>query len=635
MNRPPIKAFFHHFFQKLIWSHFQTFSLWLLRRRGLFLRTLLCWVIALILFPADDRDHFDTHFQMRGPQSKSSQIVLVNIRLSDMAALRSTPFSVGSPTREASETMDLSFWNKDLWKKLLDSLLHQNPHSIGVSFFFPETLLANETLTASDQALFNHPKIFWSATTIPGEISQFPMFGYNSKENVGTNTLPRDDDGVFRRVYPNQTDLFHLAEKTTGIRFPNESNLMINFRDATGGFPVYQFSDILNGRFENSRIFENKIVIIGPEISRGSLLRTPLGSMQRSEILAQICDNLLEQRWIYKLNFPSYSFLLLGLLLICIYIITTFPQSIAATMIFFVAIFWTASAVCLFDVWYVWIPLQTGLLMMMTAWLIFINYQVSRMERKNWALKQEQKYLHDLEQLKNNFVSLISHDLKTPIAKIQAIVDRLILQNPESLAYKDYVSLRKSSDELNKYIQSVLQVLRVESRDFKLNKESCDINEIIDNVIQQLSELASDKAIEIQTSLEPMFSIEMDSQLMKEVLLNLIENAIKYSDKNKTIKITSKDFGDQISVSIQDQGYGISKEDLPYIWGKFVRGKDEDLRSRGTGLGLYLVKYFIELHGGSIQIESHVGKGTLVKLYLPISHDAENASVIIQGGSHE
>lgn len=635
MNRPPITTFFHQFFQKLIWNHFQTLSLWLLRRRGLFLRTLLCWVIALILFPADDRDHFDTHLQMRGPQTKSSHIVLVNIRLSDMAALRSTSFLVSSPNRESSESTDISFWNKDLWKKFLENILHQNPRSIGVSFFFPETLLVSETISSSELAVFNHPKIFWSATTIPGEISQFPMFGYNSKENVGTNMLPRDDDGIFRRVYPNQTDLFHLAEKTTGVRFPNESNLMINFRDTTGGFPVYQLTDILNGRFDNSRIFENKIVIIGPEISRGSLLRTPIGSMQRSEILAQICDNLLEQRWIYKLNFPTYSLILLGLLLICIYIITTFPQSIAATMIFFVAIFWTASAVWLFDVWYVWIPLQTGLLMMMTAWLIFINYQVSRMERKNWALKQEQKYLHDLEQLKNNFVSLISHDLKTPIAKIQAIVDRLILQNPEPLAFKDYVSLRKSSDELNKYIQSVLQVLRVESRDFKLNKESCDINEIIENVIQQLSELASDKAIEIQTSLEPMFSIEMDSQLMKEVLLNLIENAIKYSDKNKTIKIISKDFGDQISVSIQDQGYGISKEDLPYIWGKFVRGKDEDLRSRGTGLGLYLVKYFIELHGGSIQIESQVGKGTLVKLYLPISHDVETASVIIQGGSHE
>ena len=623
MNRPPLNALFSQFFQKLLWNHIQSLSHWLLRRRGLFLRTLLCWVISLILFPADDRDHFDTHFQMRGPQPKNSQIVLINLRLNDIISLKATSSASGFFSKEISESIDSSFWDKNIWKNLLENILIQNPRSIGVSFYFSENILSVENLSPSDFTLFNHPKIFWAASTIPGEISQFPIFGYNSKENVGTNILPRDDDGVFRRVYPNQTDLFHLAEKTTGIRFPNESNLMINFRDAAGGFPVYQLIDILQGRITDPHFFENKIVLIGPEISRGSLLRTPLGNMQRSEILAHISDNLLEQRWIYKLNFPSYSFILLGLVLVCIYIITTFPQSIAATMIFFVAIFWTASAVWLFDVWYIWIPLQTGLLMIMTTWLIFINYQVSRMERKNWALKQEQKYLHDLEQLKNNFVSLISHDLKTPIAKIQAIVDRLILQNPESSTFKDYVSLRKSSDELNKYIQSVLQVLRVESRDFKLNKESCDINEIIENVLQQLSELASDK------------SIEMDSQLMKEVLLNLIENAIKYSEKNKIIKITSKDFGDQISVSIQDQGYGISKEDLPYIWGKFVRGKDEDLRSRGTGLGLYLVKYFIELHGGSIQIDSQVGKGTLVKLYLPISHDVEATSVIIPGGSDE
>jgi signal transduction histidine kinase len=230
--------------------------------------------------------------------------------------------------------------------------------------------------------------------------------------------------------------------------------------------------------------------------------------------------------------------------------------------------------------------------------------------------------LAELEQLKNNFVSLISHDLKTPIAKIQAIVDRLLNDSATLNFQGDLKSLRLSSDELNRYIQSILKVLRVESRDFQLNKEVGDINETVQEAIEQLTPLASEKGIQIESNLEPMFSIEVDFTLMREVLINLLENAIKYTPVGGKIQIASHEVAEKVWIEVQDTGEGIPAVEIANVWGKFVRGKDQDHKTKGTGLGLYLVKYFIELHGGEVFLESELGKGTKVSFSLPLEEES-------------
>jgi signal transduction histidine kinase len=235
--------------------------------------------------------------------------------------------------------------------------------------------------------------------------------------------------------------------------------------------------------------------------------------------------------------------------------------------------------------------------------------------------------MQELEQLKNNFVSLISHDLKTPIAKIQAVVNRLLPQHQGGELQSDLEALHASSEELHRYIQSILKVLRVESRDFRLHREVADINEVIEDAVLQLKPLAHDKEIKILTQLEPMFSSEFDVTLMKEVVINLIENAIKYSPLGSEIVIRSEERDNVIRVEVQDKGQGIAPDELEKVWQKFVRGKEQDLKSKGSGLGLYLVKYFIELHGGTVRIESELGKGSTVSFTLPVSDDMESTPV--------
>ncbi len=283
---------------------------------------------------------------------------------------------------------------------------------------------------------------------------------------------------------------------------------------------------------------------------------------------------------------------------------------------------WTAFSMWTFDTFYIWLPIASPLTLLVLIWIVYIGYQALRIEQAHNKLQQEQRYIAELEQLKNNFVSLISHDLKTPIAKIQAVIDRLTVQNslPDSVQ-EDFLNLKIYSEELNRYIQSILKVLRVESKDFKINKETADINGVIENVIERTRPLAKSKSISINLNLEPMFLIEFDVTLMTEVMLNLVENAIKYTPINGQISIHTTETDTEVLVTVSDTGEGIDPEDQIHIWKKFVRGKNQELKSKGSGLGLYLVKYFIELHGGTITLKSELGKGTTFDVSLPIESE--------------
>jgi signal transduction histidine kinase len=299
-------------------------------------------------------------------------------------------------------------------------------------------------------------------------------------------------------------------------------------------------------------------------------------------------------------------------------VMSQYPQNVALVILIWISTLWTALSIWVFDSLYFWLPIGSAIGTIGVTYFLLLGYQTNKIERKHYQLQKEQKYLHELEQLKNNFVSLISHDLKTPIAKIQAILDRLMLRESSGELQADLKSLRQSNEELNRYIQSVLRMLRVESRDFKLHIEAADINEIIQDVHKQLEPLAQEKNIFISMNLEPLFSSEFDQTLIREVMVNVVENAIKYTPAGGTIQISSVEDKDKTLVQVQDTGEGIEEAEMENIWGKFVRGKKQDLKTKGTGLGLYLVKFFIELHGGEVWLESKIGAGTKVSFNLPV-----------------
>lgn len=597
------------------------------RRRGFWLRCLLCWLIGCLALSNDEISAYDQRFQLRGDQKTSPQIVLITIKQSDFSTIYDRRTNFLDNISEVTDITDSFFWNKPLWSEMLLRILRQGPRSVGVTLYFGDNI-GTVRLTPEDQRLFLDPRIVWASTTNSLERVLTPVFTTRDHTNLGSNELRRDEDGVVRRIFPQRADMPHIVEKITGSKFPTQlAGLPINYQGSSRVFKTYSLSELIYDEIP-ADAFTNKIVLIGAETSSAPMYMTPIGTLSRTEILAHITDTVLGDKWIKRLPFAWYAAGFFLLMLIAVFVITTYPQSVALFFIVWIATLLAALSAWVFDTFYFWSPAFSPFVLLGTTWIIFIGYQATKIERQNFLLQQEQEYRAELEQLKNNFVSLISHDLKTPIAKIQAIVDRLQTQySPETELGQDLKSVRLFSDELNRYIQSILKVLRVESRDFKINKEVADINEIIEEALNHLRPLAREKGIQIHTSLEPMFSVEFDTTLLKEVVINLIENAIKYTPSGGMIEVISHESENDIHVTVKDTGEGVKPEDMENVWRKFTRGSDQDLRTKGTGLGLYLVKYFIELHGGKVSMESKVGQGTTVSFSLPLETEEDEVLV--------
>jgi signal transduction histidine kinase len=219
----------------------------------------------------------------------------------------------------------------------------------------------------------------------------------------------------------------------------------------------------------------------------------------------------------------------------------------------------------------------------------------------------------------------MSHDLKTPIARIQGMTEVILKDDVHlsSIQREAVDTIKGSSDDLLKFINSILQYGRIESQGVELHKQSKDINQILNDVIKKHEFLAKVKKIKITTELEPMFPVSVDVDLIKQVFSNLIENAIKYSTEESTVTVKSREEGDKVVIEVTDNGMGIPAEDLPNIFMKFYRSHNVKTSTiKGTGLGLYLAQYFAELHKGEISVVSNTdegGHGSTFTVKLPLN----------------
>jgi len=249
----------------------------------------------------------------------------------------------------------------------------------------------------------------------------------------------------------------------------------------------------------------------------------------------------------------------------------------------------------IFVVYYIWVPFKA-----------IGEYQ------KRYAIQEEAKLIKKVENLKQNFISLMSHDLKTPVAKISGLVDMIGRQKDLSSESKKQLELiNDSTKELNGFITSILDLTKIESSNLTLNLITKDINPLIESIVQGLRYEAGLKNVKIELDLQPLYPITFDMTLIKRVISNLVENALKYSGNDTVVSVSTKDEGEWVFIDVADNGVGIGGDDLAHIFDKFYRVKNDASHSiKGTGLGLYLVKYFVELHGGTIGVESTMGQGT-------------------------
>lgn len=587
-------------------------------KNPMFFRILAIWIISIFILIADiGLKNYDNRFNLRSPQKIDPNIIILSISQAEWDEVFK-PSILKSMIYRQEPVTDSYYWNQGFWVQILQYLKQSGAKKIGVDFYFSKNLNINWGIV---NFLSKDSDIFW-ISDIDNLGRLLPSkFSDNFNENIGINLLRPDYDGILRNFYFSSVNIPQMPEVLSS-RWPKinskSQEQLINFRGPPGTFPNYSLLNAFDGTLKKDWI-KDKTIIIAPDYGKDHLIKTPLGIMNRSEIYANIIDNINYNRWINKWPIYIYAFLLLPLILICAWIILNFPQGVGVTLLVCLAFISVSASIFLFDIYYVWTPLVTTLSTIFMSYVIIISQMLLDREKNVWQMQKEQDYLKSLEELKSNFVSLISHDLKTPLAKIQSVIHRLRTTSQSEISpqlSEELNSIYTESKHLDRYIKSILKLLKIESKDFTIIKKPLDINEVIETACDQLSLVASEKSINFDLNLEPMFLIEADKTLVLEIMINLIENAIKYSLPSTKISISSYEENNYVNVEITDQGPGIKEEHLNLIFEKFFRG-ESTTAAQGTGLGLFLVKYFIELHNGLIDIKSVVGHGTTIIVKFP------------------
>lgn len=229
--------------------------------------------------------------------------------------------------------------------------------------------------------------------------------------------------------------------------------------------------------------------------------------------------------------------------------------------------------------------------------------------------------LENTENHRRQLIGDVSHELRIPISLIKASMEGLI-DGIVPLTNKTFYQVQIEADRLTKLVNDLQELSIIESGAYKINKEECDINDVISSVISNLSPQYSKKDIQIITNFPNAKSIAFfDIDRIKQVLTNILANAYQYSEKGGSVRITSVAEENHIEVSISDSGRGINRKDLPHIFTRFYRAdKSRSRNSGGSGIGLTITKQLIEAHGGKIWAESKgENKGTKISFTIPRS----------------
>ncbi len=229
------------------------------------------------------------------------------------------------------------------------------------------------------------------------------------------------------------------------------------------------------------------------------------------------------------------------------------------------------------------------------------------------------KQLAATEKMRREFIANVSHDLRTPLTSINGFVEGMLdgLVKPEN--YRKYLLIiHEETTRLTRMTGEILQLAKLQSGSMKLNKLRINAKRLVESVLDAANALMAEKSISCTVACGENIEVFADEDKIRQVLVNLIGNAVQYNREEGTIAITVTESPQTICFSVKDSGIGIPEEELPYIFEKFYRvDKSRQGSQGGTGLGLNIVKSLVELHGGAIRAISRPGAGTEMVFELP------------------
>ena len=237
--------------------------------------------------------------------------------------------------------------------------------------------------------------------------------------------------------------------------------------------------------------------------------------------------------------------------------------------------------------------------------------------------------LRQLESMRKDFVANVSHELKTPLTSIKGFIETLIdgAIDDREAARRFLGIIHQETERLNHIIADLLDLSKLESGRTDLNVSSINLEELVDEVVITVENRLRDKNLALTRTIEAKV-ISGDEDLLREVIVNLVDNAMKYTPNGGSIRIGSAELLEGVEVYVEDTGYGIPDESLPRLFERFYRvDKGRSREMGGTGLGLSIVKHIIERHGGKVSVSSELGKGSRFAFVIPYRLDSGGSSL--------
>lgn len=584
---------------------------------------------------------YDWRIQFKPTSPVSERVITVSIDTHTLKALQKEPSAADHKT-------------------VLDNILALNPGKV-VYLIDPTTIDGTPREKAALADDLRDPRVIVAVNELPpaGEIDFLKLAKPYAEVKVlpGPTTVDKTvlaKDGITRRMILSSDgqptyqvslarEFFQRNEEDLNGNFEllGANQAYIDYRP-TGTYEPISFLDIRNGGLNEAAV-NGKIVLVGRDTRESvkDYVFTPYSRESVDMSVLELHANTLDTLFLNRAPRPlpqQVTFVLTVLLsLLTVWVVLSVRPLqglgiLGAAMLSFITF---SHALFMGLGW--WVPMAHPLLATFVCYYFFIPYRLVMENRRSWEYYQKNRLLTQVEELKSNFLRMMSHDLRTPLARIQGMANVVLSDaTPLSDSQRRAVeTIYRSSEELADFIGSILNLGRIESKEIKLQLKSRDINSLLRDVIRKSEFLARKRGLEIRTEFEPMFSFKIDEDLIRQVFTNLLENAIKYSPEGGKILISTEELEGQAIIQVADQGAGIAQDDLPHVFDKFFRSNSAK-RSEitGSGLGLYLVKYFIELHKGRVEVESQTGKGSTFTVVLPMVMDTQTRAALREGELH-
>ncbi len=275
--------------------------------------------------------------------------------------------------------------------------------------------------------------------------------------------------------------------------------------------------------------------------------------------------------------------------------------------------------------WYLslWAKVIYVIIVMITLGL-FISYLFTRNKRKYERMEKEKSL--ELSKMKIDFFTNISHDLNTPLSLIIAPLEKILSEVHDTLLRSQLEGVHKNALRLNKLIQRILDFNRSSYKEEEtLMRSRIEMNRLLNTVLSSFNQTAKDRGITLHiTPCDEEVWLNLDLFKMESIFYNLVSNAVKFVD-NETgrinVTLSKNDNNNQLVVTVQDNGRGIPQDEHKMVWLRLYQGKNKNNTSQGTGIGLYLVKKFVSMHGGTVSLESAPKQGSTFMVKLPLSGD--------------